>query len=788
MAEMSLALILSAQNLISPVINQVAQSLGPLGGGFAAAANAAVGFGEQAVTSAAGYQQAMLKNVALAGLSKDSYQSMSDKILALSPQLGVAPQALANSLYNILSAGVPAANALDVMTLSSEAAATGMTDASVITDGLTSAMNAMSIPFSKTANVMADLTATVSGGKMTWQNLASSIVMLAVTAHEAHISLQDATAGLATMTDSGMSANRAGMDLDFLMRDLGMNVDKVAANAKKMGVSFDEGTFKTMGLMDKLRYLQQVTGGNASEMMKLTGGATGMAAAQAILTNNGQLYAGILGNVSKAYQQGTMTQESFKTTQQGLNQQLAQLNAAWQVLLITVGNVFLPLVTKLVVFITPLVQDFATWITRSQLLTMGMRDVGGILAPLLPLVQDVQGAFTALDPAMQNTATVSTTLVNGFGQVVHAMVPVSAATNPLLDTFDRASAIFPRVAPPLTNIAGAAQRAAVALAPLADSFNRATIATSALPYNLTRTATALAPMSDSFNRASTIIPTTTVTLVKHQAALQNTTAATNPLIAAWQGLVAYVQGELGPVLAGFPAALAPVMPELTALWNGIVTVTKTVLGLLIEVIGNVLASTVQGFQGAFQIIINLVAFFVDLFTLNFGKLGPDLLGVLGGIKNIFIGFFSALLGQAPQWGAGIVNGIISGIASAIPAIGHVMGQLLGALTPTPQKPSIPHFAGGVSNFGGGLAVVGEQGPELVYLPGGSSVVPGGASTPLARSPSGGGSHVFAPQIVINVPPGRLDQASAKQIAQEVNQYLSQQFLRSGVVLPTFKGV
>lgn len=38
-------------------------------------------------------------------------------------------------------------------------------------------------------------------------------------------------------------------------------------------------------------------------------------------------------------------------------------------------------------------------------------------------------------------------------------------------------------------------------------------------------------------------------------------------------------------------------------------------------------------------------------------------------------------------------------------------------------PDIPMFARGVSNFGGGMALVGEEGPELVSLPSGSSVTP-----------------------------------------------------------------
>jgi len=37
--------------------------------------------------------------------------------------------------------------------------------------------------------------------------------------------------------------------------------------------------------------------------------------------------------------------------------------------------------------------------------------------------------------------------------------------------------------------------------------------------------------------------------------------------------------------------------------------------------------------------------------------------------------------------------------------------------------NVPGFAGGVTNFSGGLAIVGEQGPELVNLPKGSNVIP-----------------------------------------------------------------
>jgi hypothetical protein len=50
---------------------------------------------------------------------------------------------------------------------------------------------------------------------------------------------------------------------------------------------------------------------------------------------------------------------------------------------------------------------------------------------------------------------------------------------------------------------------------------------------------------------------------------------------------------------------------------------------------------------------------------------------------------------------------------------------VNAAPPSVRAPGIRGFASGVENFAGGLAIVGERGPELVNLPGGSDVIPNG---------------------------------------------------------------
>lgn len=75
-----------------------------------------------------------------------------------------------------------------------------------------------------------------------------------------------------------------------------------------------------------------------------------------------------------------------------------------------------------------------------------------------------------------------------------------------------------------------------------------------------------------------------------------------------------------------------------------------------------------------------------------------------------------------------------------PILGVIAGVALIALGTVIQN-SLPKFANGVTNFGGGMALVGERGPEIVRLPSGSDVIPNfrlnslSASQPTAYIPN-----------------------------------------------------
>ena len=109
------------------------------------------------------------------------------------------------------------------------------------------------------------------------------------------------------------------------------------------------------------------------------------------------------------------------------------------------------------------------------------------------------------------------------------------------------------------------------------------------------------------------------------------------------------------------------------------------------------------------------------------------------------------------WGGikGAINTGIDGINTLIQGFDDVTGFLhLG-----PHIPKIPHLATGTSNFQGGMALVGEKGPELVVLPGGSQVIPNnqltsrtGPLAPQVTSTTQNAGNTFIVQAETNADP------------------------------------
>lgn len=137
---------------------------------------------------------------------------------------------------------------------------------------------------------------------------------------------------------------------------------------------------------------------------------------------------------------------------------------------------------------------------------------------------------------------------------------------------------------------------------------------------------------------------------------------------------------------------------------------------------------------------------------SFSKIGESIGNLItgdGGLGGLFAGIGQIFGDALKQLGKYVIETsvLVAKIKVALnaafagnPILGVLAGVALIALGTIIQN-TLPKFANGVTNFGGGVALVGERGPELVRLPSGSDVIPNyrlnslSASSPIGYIPN-----------------------------------------------------
>ncbi len=136
----------------------------------------------------------------------------------LSMEFGETTKTLSKGLYDILSASIPAEEAMKVLRIATESAKGGFTTTAVAVDGITSLLNAYGLE-AKYASEVSDLMfTTVRLGKTTFSELAANIGKVAPMAKVAGMSMDNMLASLSTMTRQGLNTAEATTRLSALLR------------------------------------------------------------------------------------------------------------------------------------------------------------------------------------------------------------------------------------------------------------------------------------------------------------------------------------------------------------------------------------------------------------------------------------------------------------------------------------------------------------------------------------------------------------------------------------------
>ena len=285
----------NASGIFSRVQNNAATSFGKISSVAAGAGKALLGIGTiaggalaigagKAVTSFAGFETLMTNVGSVVDTSKESIAEMSKELLTMSKEVPVGAEELAESLYDIRSAGIEAAGAMTTLKSAAILGKTGLGTTQEATDLLTSSINAFGLDAKDSDKIANILFETVQKGKNTIGELSQAFGAVAPIANAAGLSFEEFQAATAAITLSGMPASQAQNSLKAALSNVIKPSSDVTKLAKKLGIEFNTTALKAKGLKVFLDDVKEATGGDIEVMGKLFGSMEGLAS---ILTLTG---------------------------------------------------------------------------------------------------------------------------------------------------------------------------------------------------------------------------------------------------------------------------------------------------------------------------------------------------------------------------------------------------------------------------------------------------------------------------------------------------------------------
>lgn len=370
---------------------------------LALAGLAAVAAGFTGLALAAGnYNMVIAQTANNAGMTDAQMQQMSDTVLNLSRNTGLATTDLATGYMHISDEGFKAADATQVATAAAESAASTGAKFADVANLLATSLHIWGLNGDQAASTMDTLHVASALSNVTLDQFVAGLAKVEPIAAAAGIGIDETSAALATMTRNGFTASTAatqlksfiqhiiaptagaekaivalsqatGVDLvrDFSQTGLAVRgftgvVEDIATATKGNINAFADLTGQQRLSVDQTNLVTSAMGGNLQAMNDMVPATRGLYA-EFILTGSGANdYIGILKQMSAAHEDGGITAQNFARWEQTLGAQMEILKANVHVAAIEVGETFAPIIQKVVSFLIsdaiPAFQMLATWI------------------------------------------------------------------------------------------------------------------------------------------------------------------------------------------------------------------------------------------------------------------------------------------------------------------------------------------------------------------------------------------------------------------------------------------
>ncbi len=758
-------------------------------GGVVLAGAALVGLGVAAVKMDADLQQGVNRLRTGAGDATDSFSSLRTGIQQAAVATGVMTGPLTQAMYLIISSGQRGAQAMDTLTVAAKGAQIEQANVVDVANVVSGAMHNFGTSVFSAADYMNGLMKAVSLGKISLQDLSTSMGPLEPLAHQLGISYNDLSAAMTTQTNAMIPAARAATSLRFMMQSLEVPTKKAKDEMAAMGlnsVTVGEEMKKSLpGALQMIYDAAKRAGPEGSvpfnrAFSDMIGGQRSLSAALALTGTHMKDFVGNSKAIADAMDTGKGTVNGWAIAQSNLNVQLDKGRAMLQVLGQNVGEVLMPYVSQLLANVTPLIGRFQDWFVASgreatviTAIGTGMSTLGNVVGTTAGVMGNIIGAFT-------NAGTEGEVLRGALVALAGAFVLIKAAAipNTILGLLDW-----------VNHMTSAAVASASLKTAAASSFGEMS---GLIVGSIGKNISALSNMGLAMLGVGgpiTLLIAAGAGLVFALTHWQQTTVATGnafntlgkqfqQLATDWNAQLSKAQGSTQgfgdqvkkifwdvfhmveptinetatSVIAGtdtmktkavlnFTTMYQGATDQTTRLRSGVTLAANTMSSGLVETVTYMQAQT----SGKFKLLHDDGSYssrnLKDQMTTNFFNMHKQVYSETSGLTSQALQLFKNLNGDLTDQMNSIDQNVIgywNDIAAYIagnPIQGSVNINVGGQGYKSSSSPTMQHNAAGTSYAPGGWSWVGEQGPELAYIPRGTQIVPHNQSVSAASSSS-----------------------------------------------------
>ena len=663
---------------------QLAGTLGVIGG-VAAAVYAGP------VKAAMDYETALAKVGTIADGTKVPMETMSKEIMALSNSTGIAATALADDVYNAISAGQDTADAVNFVAYSTKLAKAGFAESAQTLDVLTTILNAYGLEADEVGRVSDMLIQTQNKGKVTVAELSSVMGKIIPTAKSNGVALEQITAGYAIMTSKGIAAAESTTYMNSMLNELGKSgttADKALRAAA--GKGFKELMAEGKSLSEVLNILQEDAAKGGKSLADVFGSAEAGKAAVTLLSDGVEGFNEQVENMLAASDGIGATQAAFEQMEDTTAARMEKAKNSIVNLGVVLGQQLLPVVGTLadkVAGVVTKVSEFAQQNPKAVQTALkavaafaGLRVAGlGTKLGFLEIKKGFLGiktafeSFKALRAAEQlgGVAAKAGGIVTKVGPIVAIIAAIGAAiyyvANNLEDvrakiqkTFgDDGLRIFDQIWASITMVGEAFKTAFAGVS--TDLFSTLQ---QILPTLISTLQTA----------ATSILPVIVQLITQIAPLLAQLITGILPVLGQLISAIVQVAGQL-------ITAVLPVITELIAQLIPVITqIITSILPVIIDLVNMLLPLVMQIVQAVLPVIIQLLNTLVPVVMQIIQAILPVFIELLNQLMPVIQTIVNSVLPVLVQ----VINTLLPLFQTIIDAILPVFMQLLNALVPVIQ--------------------------------------------------------------------------------------------------------